>query len=52
MTTYRVTAQSYTSSQRIAKLITSDTEQSALRQANKELDGDWYVLDIKPVSKA
>jgi hypothetical protein len=52
MIIYRITAQSHISSRQIAKLVTSDTEQSALRQANKELDGEWYVLDIKPVSKA
>jgi len=51
MNTYRITAQSFTSSQRIAKMVKASSEADAFRAASIELhaDGQFYVVDVRKV---
>jgi len=51
MNTYRITAQSFTSSQRIAKMVQASSEADAFRAASIELhaDGQFYVVDVRKV---
>lgn len=49
MNTYRVTAQSYTSSQRVFRIIQAASEIDVLLIATLQVDAWGYVTDIKLV---
>lgn len=50
MTRYTITAQSYTSSQRIARTVSAGSEAQAVRQVAAVLDlSGFYVIDAKEV---
>jgi hypothetical protein len=48
---FRITAQSFTTTQRIAKTITASSEDAALRHVAAELDrAGFYVVDVRQVA--